>query len=420
MKVCGSKKSTDDDWNRILRYLHDNRKKSTASMKEKHGSYDHTLLHFVLRAVVSREFWEKRQEVVRIFLERYPDALEERDIAQYLPLHMVCASKDIDPDLLRLLISKAPEHIYARCNSKNDDFADVLDGYEDEFRSNPLHIACEWNPTVEVISAFTDNTEVRDELSYKCLTKEDGHLNLPLHIAVDKAADLHAIKFLVREWKRLGGKKHCFDYQNCNGYTPLHYACFHGVSLETFQFLVKKRRGTIWLVDNDGDLPINFVLSDKPSNNGSDKTTGERCLSSIATKAEKIKILLEAAEETDSANHMLNMRNKKGETPLHVACTFCESWIDTVQLLLDKGGNLCKARDNNGNTPLHLALYYGITPHIVYQLITKEGCSILLEENNEGKVPEDIAMLIQKPTPRQTRMIQFISEKTEEQRYAEI
>jgi ankyrin repeat protein len=81
----------------------------------------------------------------------------------------------------------------------------------------------------------------------------------------------------------------------------------------------------------------------------------------------------------------IEARDKNGKTPLHVACW--EKSVDAVKLLLDRGANI-EARDAAGNRPIHLALVF--YDYSVMDALMEKGADISAP-NNVGYTPLHVA-----------------------------
>ncbi|XP_076179940.1 uncharacterized protein LOC143153061 isoform X6 [Ptiloglossa arizonensis] len=71
----------------------------------------------------------------------------------------------------------------------------------------------------------------------------------------------------------------------------------------------------------------------------------------------------------------LNAMDKKGQTPIHCACT--EEHLEAVEILIGLGANV-DAQDNEGNTPLHVATRTRHTA--IAQLLLKTGANTELTD----------------------------------------
>ncbi len=94
---------------------------------------------------------------------------------------------------------------------------------------------------------------------------------------------------------------------------------------------------------------------------------------------------LSKAKDFISKGADVNIKNKDGKTPLHIAVE--NNYEDIVKLLLQKNADV-NAKDNNGNTPLHIAVEKG--NYFVIKELLKAGADKNIK-NNEGKTALDIA-----------------------------
>mmetsp|Transcript_431 Transcript_431/g.996 ORF Transcript_431/g.996 Transcript_431/m.996 type:complete len:492 (+) Transcript_431:266-1741(+) len=391
------------NWEKLIKRLGRSKAKRELSCRDTFGRLP---IHFLVSLKLKERFWEDRCKAVRLALEKLPGSECTRDISGYLPLQIACTG-DADPKLLRIL-TKYPTHVLEKIDQEGKERSQIfLEEDRDERNSNTLHIACEHCPRLEVLKVLLPVSN--EDIMVKALTQCDGNNNLPIHIAVDAAADLDAIKFLHVEWKKIREER-CFEQTNVNGYTPLHFACFPGVDRKTFEYIVTKGKKAIWKPDTDGDLPIHFV-----SANNKPKTSSTKS----ATKKDKITILLEAFDD-ERTKRMLTMPNKKKEMPIHILLNYQKTSIEALNLMLEKAPHLHKEKDGNGNTPLHLALKKRLPHSIICILLehnqeSSEG-STLLTENDRGDIPEDIAKRMQLPGETCQRMVNIIKTHTDKER----
>jgi ankyrin repeat protein len=87
-----------------------------------------------------------------------------------------------------------------------------------------------------------------------------------------------------------------------------------------------------------------------------------------------------------------NMRNEKGQTPLHKTLIemkdgFEDRYFDSIRFLLDHGADV-DAPDNDKLTPLHVASQYGSVR--ATRLLLEHGASVHLQ-NHDGKTASEIA-----------------------------
>jgi len=81
----------------------------------------------------------------------------------------------------------------------------------------------------------------------------------------------------------------------------------------------------------------------------------------------------------------VNIKDKDGKTPLHIAVE--NNYEDIVKVLIQNNADV-NIKDNNGNTPLHIAIMNG-NEFIIKELLKAKADKNI--KNNEGKTPYDLA-----------------------------
>jgi ankyrin repeat protein len=81
----------------------------------------------------------------------------------------------------------------------------------------------------------------------------------------------------------------------------------------------------------------------------------------------------------------INIKNKDGKTPLHIAVE--NNYEDIIKFLLENKADV-NVKDNEGNTPLHIAIKKG--NYFVIKELIKFGAD-KNAKNNKGETPLDLA-----------------------------
>jgi len=191
------------DWEGLLSCLSN----ADADELKVYESTSHRLpIHSMLSFVTDRQYWKRRRNAVKLMLELYPESEFERDLSGYTPLHIACLvdSNCADHELVRMFVNRNPRHVLeemrhvekerrerAQCGRLEEgSAADRLS----ERGSNTLHVACE-RPNFAVLSVLLSMDDER--IKRRALGHVDGAGNLPIHVAVEKAAGIDTIKLLV-------------------------------------------------------------------------------------------------------------------------------------------------------------------------------------------------------------------------------
>lgn len=174
----------------------------------------------------------------------------------------------------------------------------------------------------------------RDGEDFDMLDFRDAQGFTPLSLACFKNAEAcfsllfeHARQRISTELKKDGTLKRWVDTQNCEGFSALHFASFHG-NYQMINTLIEQGTADINLANNQGCTVLHLAAQ------------GNKALS-IYYFAE-IKAL------------DINVQDKKQRTPLHWA-EFTKSEIAQIYILGIKSVNI-EAKDDNGFTALHLAV----------------------------------------------------------------
>jgi len=202
-----------------------------------------------------------------------------------------------------------------------------------------------------VMAGDLDSTEALLAKNASLEVKE-GYQNALLHFAAGSGA----LKVLERV---AGLGKADLNIQNKQGTTALHL-CAAMLWKEGCEFLLSKGANPN-VLDGAGNAPLhgqsvfsgnleiaNLLLKHKADPNaqgGKDGNTPLHLATAWGGHDALIPVLLEAGADP-------NRPNTQGETPLHVASSYC--YLEKAKLLLAKGAN-ANAKDKNGKTPLDAA-----------------------------------------------------------------
>ena len=115
------------------------------------------------------------------------------------------------------------------------------------------------------------------------------------------------------------------------------------------------------LTDNDGRTVLFYALQSDQCN--------EKCLNYILDHGARV-----------------DVRDKKGNTPLHIAARYSNA--SKMKLLLERV-NSVNEKNKNGDTPLHVAVQRSSVK--IVELLLNKGANVL-EKNNKGKTPLDFAI----------------------------
>jgi ankyrin repeat protein len=206
----------------------------------------------------------------------------------------------------------------------------------------------------------------------------------PLVDLASKCSDLRKIRQLVQtgnfevfntvltELFRLSTDRGAADYE---GYTFLHYACLLGDMALVREFLQAVSVSPTTAHTRDGYSPLHLV-----------------CRQPWPTTRELLKLLLdtlliEANKQKGvkiGIRDILETKNKKGRTPLHVAAidgnVVVAQWLK--ETLPNDLINLLNLVDREGSTPLHYAAHYGHEEMVDYLL--SQGANYKIANRNNS------------------------------------
>lgn len=148
-------------------------------------------------------------DLVRALVEMDPDALQETDTENSLPIHIACQNKFIPLEVVKIL---------------HEAFANSVK-QQDRLHRLPLHLACESNCNITVIKflcmVFSDAVKERE--MFGCY---------PLICACRSEAPVSTIKLLLGLFP--AAAKGC----NRHGFLPIHWACKNNAPVEIIQILL--------------------------------------------------------------------------------------------------------------------------------------------------------------------------------------
>ena len=297
----------------------------------------------------------------KIAFEFWPDVKQQ--------LHEACRSGV--PELVKYLVKerKCDSTITDRCGKLKLAF----EMWPDENKS--FHDACR-SGVMELIRHLIVVREYATSL-------KDNINQLPLHIACQERA--------LRMVQLVSSNCDVNQTDKVNGYTPLHIAC-KGGEMEIAKYLVSVRDSSTLVEDLNGRTPFDlWPLSKDELRKACTRDFPElvgylfkqrKCVPSVNPfecwpyKKEQLHSACRSGV-VELIQYLLvdrqcdtNVLNKKGELPLHIACT--KRSLKLVQLV----GNVRDvnvAEIKNGCTPLHIACQTGDCDVIKYLVVSKES-----------------------------------------------
>ncbi|KAI9859753.1 MAG: hypothetical protein M1813_006470 [Trichoglossum hirsutum] len=290
-------------------------------------------------------------------LVRWRANLRSKDSKGRTPMHRAAASGNVE--IVKLLME---------C---------VSNAFEPDRKGrSPLFLACAagWHKTARLLLHHGSSVMSKDEC-----------LRTPLHIAsfngafdivelllshgvvnlsaADKDGRTALHEAAVRSWlpivERLIQAGLGVNTRDNRGRTPFHDACRSSNPSDTVvQFLLSKNAFHN-IPDTDGYYPLHHA-------------------------AEKDKIVVVTELVIHGTN--VNVTDKRGRTPLHVACQSKHFSISMLKTLIKKHQASANSRDIDGNTPLHLACQSVYTSVVILEALIDSGANPD-ERNNDRMTP---------------------------------
>ena len=198
--------------------------------------------------------------------------------------------------------------------------------------------------------------------------------NTPLHVAA-QYSNLRIAKFLLQKGASI-------DATNKQGNTPFYYAmAYH--KYDAARFLLEMG-ADINATDEDGNTVAHNVAQYPISHlcfslkeQGENEINSER----LAKHFREIDANILFGKKAD-----INVKNKRGYTPLHIA--ILSSNYEFASDLLEKGADR-DAKNNKENTPLHIAIEYQSVPAV--QLLLERGADINAQDGNGNTALHNMA-----------------------------
>jgi len=210
------------------------------------------------------------------------------------------------------------------------------------------------NPnTLELLKVLLESTEKKpssDKLFDLISRPTDKSKCTVLHNACKHNAPLDAIHFLLDHIYDSLKESKLWLAQNNEGATPAHLlARYHPSRFDLFQFIAEYKFGNIALesMDNEGDTILHKLCRGSKSLSNDLRSSFEFILKSFPC--------------------LLIYQNRKGQTPLHVACKTNAPYI-LVKLLVTADSSALSIGDKTGCTPYLLNNGFG-TDHDVNELL---------------------------------------------------
>ncbi|XP_048255824.1 serine/threonine-protein phosphatase 6 regulatory ankyrin repeat subunit C-like isoform X3 [Haliotis rufescens] len=281
----------------------------------------------------------EREDIGRVFLERWPSLQDELNKSKGTPLHV--AVKHAKHETVQYLIEKG-----ANVNA------------EDNNQVTPLHVAVEHAKHETVLYLIEKGANVN---------AENNNQVTPLHVAVEHAKH-ETVHYLIEKGASVKSEDN-------NQVTPLHVAVAHA-----------KHETVLYLIDKGANVNAEDINQVTPLHVAVEHAKHETVLYLIEkganVNAEDINQVTPLHVAVEHAKHEtvlyliekganVNAENKNQVTPLHVAAEHAKH--ETVLYLIEKGASV-KSEDNNQVTPLHVAVEHA--KHETVHYLIEKGASV--------------------------------------------
>jgi ankyrin len=220
----------------------------------------------------------------------------------------------------------------------------------------------------------------------------------PLHEATWKG-HLHIVKYLVEKRADIGIK----DYEGSNA---LHMACRRG-HFGIVKFLLEQKGSKLNSPDKRGNTALhlavigcgleNGIYKDEKKKNDFEINLFKKKRICLMDKRTTVKAdtkeahsnchqrYLDIAKELIEKRAEVNMKNKNGASPLHLAVM--EGHLDLTKVLLDAGA---RVKDKEKNNAIHLATSTGQSE--ILKLVINKNKSKLNDQNADKNTPLHLAL----------------------------
>ena len=348
---------------------------------------DKTMLHIVC----SNKGVELK--VVEQLCNMFPESITSRDDFGDIPLHALCWNEKLDEtaslEILRCMLSLDPDlpryisdghlPIHHAVTTKSTSFCkELIDACPDTLRAEacstrlPLHSACAYGKRYDTVDTIRYMLEVYPEsIQARIWQSRQGHIfngdgNLPIHCAAEGGRK-ETIEFLLSLDPDAASKKVLY-YQQLPGpgmstnaidkewALPLHVAVFNSrTPLNSIQALYNNYPEALFVQTRQGDTPLGMLTKRHRTRTTNDAVIDKflrsqleyaqiaKDVEALATIDERGWLPLHQALKGDASlgsikllvkgNPSAFVVDKKGASPLHIACEF--SSLNVVEYLMD-------------------------------------------------------------------------------------
>jgi ankyrin repeat protein len=287
-------------------------------------------------------------QVIRLLKTFYPKAILSKNKHGQFPLH--CAleceySNRMNPPSLELIETLCDKD--SQPTSTIAQYADVEFGLH-SFDISIDSLASDFTRKKGNMSSTKSETAPTSAVA---LQQSDSYGELPLHLACRRVFD---IETETLRWI-LDQNSSAITIPNKHGHLPLHLAAAEAASsgsssdklIANLTLLIKAYPESLWQPDDEGDIPLQCVLSD-----GNVSCKAVECF--LMNYSDTVRI-----PSTNGIERIWHPTTNRitGQSPLHFACANGVS-LDVLDLLIRQFPESLMQYDVNGHLPFHIALLY--------------------------------------------------------------
>lgn len=322
------------------------------------------------------------------FIQRKPNSVQQITDYREYTLHIACQYDHPDNVIMKLIElfpiaarhvnSKGdlPLHIACRNGQSKLVVMKLIEIYplavetKDRCLYYPLHLACTnscCNNSIDVVKKLL---EIYPEAAYK-VVKSHGYA---LHLACKNLASEAVIRKLVEVNPKALNKR----IDNNKGYYPIHIT-------------IDSHRIDNLMHDSQLIAVIRYLLEADPIALTRQTLKGESPIHMACTfrTMHVVELILQHSNVIRNSNIILNIKDRGGMTALHRACMNCK--YPAITKLLEHPDIHVNARDNVDETPLHKVVRLPVdhSVHVIQQLFDHSQISINTR-NKHNKTPLEL------------------------------
>ncbi|XP_028790314.1 protein ACCELERATED CELL DEATH 6 isoform X2 [Neltuma alba] len=379
-----------------------------------------TILHLAVQ--------NRSQEILRLTASHFPQLITRKNIAGDTALHLAARNKG--KGLINVILTCYAEQRFSSGSQFHDDTEMNLLRIKNEIGNTALHEAVRTLHLEGARLLFEADKDVANYLNNEgksplYLAVETGHDDIidlllqaplenrerhhgtsPLHAAIMAMSSVqiskHKFQPLVEGWV----EDCATNFEACPAKAKMNY-CEKILRKNSELVYLKDQRGgtTLHLAASRGNLEVVRTIFNACPLNALEWDLKGRLPIHIACKKGHVNLVKEFVEKPEPWFDPMDSMNQKGQNILHIAAKEGKDKVVKYILREKKLEKLLNMRDKNGNTPLHLASKY-LHPKTLLLLTQEKRLNINLV-NKEGMTARDIVMLRRRIPPTFREFLSF-------------